>query len=93
MVLNYRALTAALLVPLLGGSAALAADPPPLKIGMITTLSTAGGYLGEDVRLRAIARSAKSERRACLPEGAGGNRHAGGRDDRHNREQARGARN
>jgi branched-chain amino acid transport system substrate-binding protein len=50
MALNYRALTAALLVLLLGGSAALAADPPPLKIGMITTLSTAGGYLGEDVR-------------------------------------------
>jgi branched-chain amino acid transport system substrate-binding protein len=31
-------------------SSAFAADQAPLKIGMITTLSTAGGYLGEDMR-------------------------------------------
>ncbi|BDE08112.1 ABC transporter substrate-binding protein [Vulcanimicrobium alpinum] len=43
-----RASLAALLVLLLGGGAARAAEP--VKIGMITTLSTAGGYLGEDVR-------------------------------------------
>ncbi|GAC1421080.1 MAG: ABC transporter substrate-binding protein [Candidatus Velthaea sp.] len=48
MLLKARAACASLLVLLLGGSAALAAEP--LKIGMITTLSTAGGYLGEDVR-------------------------------------------
>src|SRR6202048_3636073 len=47
---TLRALLAALLVLSFGGSAAFAADPPPVKIGMITTLSTAGGYLGEDVR-------------------------------------------
>ncbi len=50
MVTTLRALFAALLAVSLGGSAAFAADPPALKIGMITTLSTAGGYLGEDVR-------------------------------------------
>jgi branched-chain amino acid transport system substrate-binding protein len=50
MVKPLRASLAALLVMSLGGSAAYAADPPPLKIGMITTLSTAGGYLGEDMR-------------------------------------------
>jgi len=47
---TLRALLAALLVLSFGGSAAFAADPPPVKIGMITTLSTAGGYLGEDMR-------------------------------------------
>ena len=45
-----RAPMAALLMISLAGSTAFAADPPPLKIGMITTLSTAGGYLGEDMR-------------------------------------------
>ena len=43
-----RAFLAALLVTSLAGGRASAAEP--LKIGMITTLSTAGGYLGEDVR-------------------------------------------
>ena len=41
-------LTAASLALLLGTSSLLAADP--VKIGMITTLSTGAGYLGEDVR-------------------------------------------
>ncbi|GAC1658600.1 MAG: ABC transporter substrate-binding protein [Candidatus Elarobacter sp.] len=49
MVTTFRAFLAGLLVVSLGGSAAFAADQP-LKIGMITTLSTAGGYLGEDMR-------------------------------------------
>ena len=43
-----RAFLAALMVASLAGGSASAAEP--LKIGMITTLSTAGGYLGEDVR-------------------------------------------
>jgi branched-chain amino acid transport system substrate-binding protein len=50
MLSFVRAPMAALLMISLAGSAAFAADPPPLKIGMITTLSTAGGYLGEDMR-------------------------------------------
>ncbi len=50
MLTFARAPLAALLMIALAGSTAFAADPPPLKIGMITTLSTAGGYLGEDVR-------------------------------------------
>ncbi len=50
MLTFARASLAALLVLALAGSSAFAADPPPLKIGMITTLSTAGGYLGEDMR-------------------------------------------
>src|ERR1700676_5654930 len=50
MLTFARASVAALLVLSLAGSAAFAADPPPLKIGMITPLSTAGGYLGEDMR-------------------------------------------
>ncbi len=45
-----RASLAALLTLSMAGSSAFAADPAPLKIGMITTLSTAGGYLGEDMR-------------------------------------------
>jgi branched-chain amino acid transport system substrate-binding protein len=45
-----RASLAALLAVSMAGSSAFAADPAPLKIGMITTLSTAGGYLGEDMR-------------------------------------------
>ncbi|MDB5028778.1 MAG: transporter substrate-binding protein [Candidatus Eremiobacteraeota bacterium] len=48
MTLSTRAACAALLTALLGTAPAIAADP--VKIGMITTLSTAGGYLGEDVR-------------------------------------------
>jgi branched-chain amino acid transport system substrate-binding protein len=50
MLTFVRAPLAAALMIALAGSSALAADPPPVKIGMITTLSTAGGYLGEDVR-------------------------------------------
>ena len=50
MLTFARAPMAALLMMSLAGSTAFAADPPPLKIGMITTLSTAGGYLGEDMR-------------------------------------------
>jgi branched-chain amino acid transport system substrate-binding protein len=50
MLAFARAPLAALLMIALAGSSAFAADPPPVKIGMITTLSTAGGYLGEDVR-------------------------------------------
>ncbi|GAC1575857.1 MAG: ABC transporter substrate-binding protein [Candidatus Elarobacter sp.] len=51
MTTKLRAVLAASLVTLLAASSvggAVAAEP--LKIGMITTLSTAGGYLGEDVR-------------------------------------------
>ena len=50
MLAFARAPLAALLIVVLAGSSASAADPPTVKIGMITTLSTAGGYLGEDVR-------------------------------------------
>jgi branched-chain amino acid transport system substrate-binding protein len=50
MLTFARASLAALLMLSMAGSSAFAADPPPLKIGMITTLSTAGGYLGEDMR-------------------------------------------
>ena len=50
MLTFARAPLAAVLLTALAGSSAFAADPPPLKIGMITTLSTAGGYLGEDMR-------------------------------------------
>jgi branched-chain amino acid transport system substrate-binding protein len=47
-MLQFRAVCAALVALLLLGSTASAADP--VKIGFITTLSTAGGYLGEDAR-------------------------------------------
>jgi branched-chain amino acid transport system substrate-binding protein len=47
-MLQLRAVCAALVALLLLGSTASAADP--VKIGFITTLSTAGGYLGEDAR-------------------------------------------
>ena len=50
MLTLARASLAALIALSLAGSGAFAADQPPLKIGMITTLSTAGGYLGEDMR-------------------------------------------
>jgi branched-chain amino acid transport system substrate-binding protein len=51
MTFSTRAACAALLTLLLAGAnAAPLAAAEPLKIGMITTLSTAGGYLGEDVR-------------------------------------------
>ena len=50
MLTFARASLAALLMLSMAGASAFAADPPPLKIGMITTLSTAGGYLGEDMR-------------------------------------------
>ena len=49
MLTFARASLAALLVISLAGTSAFAADQP-VKIGMITTLSTAGGYLGEDMR-------------------------------------------
>jgi len=48
MPFKARAVCAALILVLLGATPAFSAEP--LKIGMITTLSTAGGYLGEDVR-------------------------------------------
>ena len=48
MTFSTRAACAALLTALFAAAPAGAADP--VKIGMITTLSTAGGYLGEDVR-------------------------------------------
>jgi branched-chain amino acid transport system substrate-binding protein len=45
------ALAAALSVPLaLAAPAAWAADADPVRIGMVTTLSTSAGYLGADVR-------------------------------------------
>ena len=47
-MLQLRAVCAALVALLLLGSSASAADP--VKIGFITTLSTSGGYLGEDAR-------------------------------------------
>ena len=47
-MLPLRAVCAALAALLLSSSIASAADP--VKIGMITTLSGPGGYLGEDVR-------------------------------------------
>jgi branched-chain amino acid transport system substrate-binding protein len=50
MLAFARASLIALLVLSLSGGSALAADPPTVKIGMITTLSTPGGYLGEDMR-------------------------------------------
>ena len=50
MITFARASLAALLMLSMAGSSAFAADAPPVKIGMITTLSTAGGYLGEDMR-------------------------------------------
>lgn len=43
-----KILTAAIAVVLLCGSSAIAAEP--VKIGMLTTLSTKAGYLGEDIR-------------------------------------------
>ncbi|HEY0614707.1 MAG TPA: ABC transporter substrate-binding protein [Candidatus Elarobacter sp.] len=50
MFAYVRAPLAALLILSLGTAVAGAADPPTVKIGMITTLSTPGGYLGEDMR-------------------------------------------
>ncbi len=47
-MLQFRAVCAAFAALLLLGSNASAANP--VKIGFITTLSTAGGYLGEDAR-------------------------------------------
>lgn len=47
MMLRSVALTA-LAAALIGGGSALAAEP--VKIGMVTTLSTKAGYLGEDIR-------------------------------------------
>jgi branched-chain amino acid transport system substrate-binding protein len=47
-MLQLRAVCAALVALLLLSSTARAADP--VKIGFITTLSTAGGYIGEDAR-------------------------------------------
>jgi branched-chain amino acid transport system substrate-binding protein len=47
-MLQFRAVCAAFIALLLLGTSASAADP--VKIGFITTLSTAGGYLGEDAR-------------------------------------------
>ncbi len=44
------AVTSVVALAALTPGAAWADDPAPVKIGMITTLSTAGGYLGEDVR-------------------------------------------
>ncbi len=46
-MLRSVALTA-LAAALIGGGSALAAEP--VKIGMVTTLSTKAGYLGEDIR-------------------------------------------
>ncbi|GAC1408406.1 MAG: ABC transporter substrate-binding protein [Candidatus Velthaea sp.] len=48
MRIALRAVFAAFLTLSLGSTGVFAAEP--IKIGMITTLSTAGGYLGEDVR-------------------------------------------
>ena len=45
---HFRAVCAALVALLMLGSGASAADP--VNIGFITTLSTSGGYLGEDAR-------------------------------------------
>jgi branched-chain amino acid transport system substrate-binding protein len=47
-MLMFRAVCAAFVALLLLGTSASAADP--VKIGFITTLSTSGGYLGEDAR-------------------------------------------
>ena len=47
-MLQFRAVCAAFIALLLLGTSASAADP--VKIGFITTLSTSGGYLGEDAR-------------------------------------------
>ena len=51
MMLSTRAVWSAMLAALLSiGATVPAGAADPIKIGMITTLSTAGGYLGEDVR-------------------------------------------
>jgi branched-chain amino acid transport system substrate-binding protein len=49
-MLQLRAACAALVALLVLGSASTARAADPVKIGFITTLSTAGGYLGEDAR-------------------------------------------
>ena len=49
-MLQLRAVCAALVAVLVLGSATTARAADPVKIGFITTLSTAGGYIGEDAR-------------------------------------------
>jgi branched-chain amino acid transport system substrate-binding protein len=49
-MLQLRAACTALAALLVLGSATTARAADPVKIGFITTLSTAGGYLGEDAR-------------------------------------------
>jgi len=49
-MLHLRAACAALVALLVAGSATSVRAADPVKIGFITTLSTAGGYLGEDAR-------------------------------------------
>ena len=49
-MLQLRAVSAALVAALVLGSATSVRAADPVKIGFITTLSTAGGYIGEDAR-------------------------------------------
>lgn len=49
-MLQFRVVCAALVALLVASSASPARAADPVKIGFITTLSTAGGYIGEDAR-------------------------------------------